>query len=119
MSLPSEITEDDHLKMLFDTFGAIKECRVIKGEGGKPNGEGLVMFSDSRAASQALQAMNGYECMGSKLRVSLAAQTGGVSILSSGGGQVFDIFVPFVSPANGLLRLEQCLDPPGFGQRRD
>lgn len=52
---------------------------------GRPMGEGYVMYGDPGAATVALEAMNGYDLLGNRLRVSLAAHTGGMPDFGGSG----------------------------------
>lgn len=75
-------TTDDGLRSAFETFGEVREAKVITDrETGRSRGFGFVTYADSGAASKAIEEMNGTILDGRSIRVDEAQQRGG------GGGR--------------------------------
>jgi len=75
-------TDDDELRELFATHGAVESARVITDrETGRSRGFGFVEMDDS-AADAAMQALNGTDLGGRPLRVNEAEERRG----GGGGG---------------------------------
>ena len=63
-------TTDDELKSLFAAHGEVASARVVMDRAtGQSKGFGFVEMPDRTQAQQAVDALNGYECAGRKLRV--------------------------------------------------
>lgn len=63
-------TTDDELKALFEAHGAVNSARVVKDrESGQSKGFGFVDMPDQAAAEHAIEAINGVDFMGRRLRV--------------------------------------------------
>eukprot|EP00049_Salpingoeca_infusionum_P027054 m.30019 g.30019 ORF g.30019 m.30019 type:complete len:558 (-) comp9230_c0_seq2:1138-2811(-) len=72
-NLPEALTDDDDLRAIFREFGRLKECTLAKSPEGESLRYGHVVFEFPKDAQEALVGLNGYELLGSTLRVSLAA----------------------------------------------
>jgi len=63
-------TADDDLKSLFSAHGEVASARVVIDRvTGQSKGFGFVEMPDRTQAQQAVDALNGYDCAGRKLRV--------------------------------------------------
>jgi RNA recognition motif-containing protein len=63
-------TTDDDLRTLFSTYGEVASARVVTDRvSGQSKGFGFVEMPDRDAAQQAIDAINGQDCQGRKLRV--------------------------------------------------
>lgn len=81
-NLPPQL-DTDMLKMLFESFGRIKECIVTPGPPGQSS-SGYVEFDSAKDASTALEAMNGHTVLDRAISVSLASQLlGGMMMQTS------------------------------------
>lgn len=82
-------TDDTSLKEAFDKYGQVMEARVILDrETGRSRGFGFVTYTDSEAASAAIQAIDQQELHGRRVRVNYAtdrSQGGGGGYGGSGG----------------------------------
>ena len=68
-NLPYSIT-DDELKGLFGAYGQVASARVVMDRAtGQSKGFGFVEMPDKTQAQQAVEALNGYDSQGRKLRV--------------------------------------------------
>jgi len=68
-NLPYSTTDDD-LKGLFATHGEVASARVVIDRmTGRSKGFGFVEMADRTQAQQAIDALNGYELEGRKLRI--------------------------------------------------
>lgn len=71
-NLPRTLTEDE-LKELFEGYGAVQSCTlVLDKESGKSKGFGFVDMPKVGYAKAAMQALNGKDIDGSKIRVKKA-----------------------------------------------
>ncbi|KAJ3695450.1 hypothetical protein LUZ60_000827 [Juncus effusus] len=70
-NLDDEIT-DEQLKELFDEFGTITSCKVMRDQNGISKGSAFVAFSTTEEASKALAEMNGKMVSGKPLYVAVA-----------------------------------------------
>jgi polyadenylate-binding protein len=68
-NLPENITDDEKLKEMFETYGEITSAVVAKNEEGKSKGHGFINFKEPTAAEQACKEMNDTEHNGKKLFV--------------------------------------------------
>ena len=74
-------TDDAGLLAAFETFGAVKEAKVITDrDSGRSRGFGFVTYDNAADASSAIEAQNGAMLDGRTLRVDLAQEK------SRGGG---------------------------------
>ncbi len=63
-------TADDDLKGLFVAYGEVASARVVVDRAtGQSKGFGFVEMPDRNQAQQAIEALNGYDVDGRKLRV--------------------------------------------------
>jgi RNA recognition motif-containing protein len=63
-------TTDDELKGLFEAYGQVASARVVMDRAtGQSKGFGFVEMPDKTQAQQAIEALNGYDSQGRKLRV--------------------------------------------------
>ncbi len=68
-NLPYKVTDDD-LSSLFSAHGEVTSARVVTDRAtGQSKGFGFVEMPDTEAANKAIEAINGEEVMGRKLRV--------------------------------------------------
>ena len=68
-NLPYSTTDDD-LKSLFAAHGEVASARVVIDRAtGQSKGFGFVEMTDRTQAQQAIEALNGYDIEGRKLRV--------------------------------------------------
>jgi len=68
-NLPYSTTDED-LKGLFAAHGEVASARVVVDRmTGRSKGFGFVEMADRAQAQQAIDALNGYECEGRKLRI--------------------------------------------------
>jgi len=93
-SLPYATTEDA-LKALFEQFGQVTSAKIIMDKfSGKSKGFGFVEMPSDEDAQQAIEALNGTEYEGQRLRISEARQperrgNGPRGPRSGGGGRRF------------------------------
>jgi RNA recognition motif-containing protein len=63
-------TTDDDLRTLFSAHGEVTSARVVMDKiSGQSKGFGFVEMPDRDAAQKAIDAINGEDCQGRKLRV--------------------------------------------------
>jgi len=63
-------TTDDELRSLFAAHGQVTSARVVADRAtGQSKGFGFVEMPDRTQAQQAIEALNGCDCQGRKLRV--------------------------------------------------
>jgi len=68
-SLHYDLSEDE-LRELFETYGEVSSVRIITDKfTGRSKGFGFVEMSDSEAANQAIEELNGTEIKGRTIRV--------------------------------------------------
>ena len=68
-NLPYSTTDDD-LRGLFAAHGEVASARVVIDRmTGRSKGFGFVEMADPAQAQKAIEALNGYDCEGRKLRV--------------------------------------------------
>ena len=70
-SLPTEV-EEDALKEMFEKYGEIKSCVVMKDNESKSRGFGFVNFAEHDDATKAIEDLNGKEQNGKTLYVGRA-----------------------------------------------
>ena len=58
-NLPTHLKEMD-LQKLFQDYGVIVDCKILKNQYGQSRGVGFVRLDTHNNAIQAIQAMNGY-----------------------------------------------------------
>ena len=64
--------DETQLSELFNSFGILKETRLITGDDGTCRGFAYVTFADDLAAAKARVALNGKNIAGQTLRVAVA-----------------------------------------------
>ena len=102
-NIPDSYTDDDLLP-LFSPYGGIVSVRVYRDKmTGVSRGFGFVSYGDSAAAERAIQALNGMQINGKRLKVMLKKQggrgdnRGGEAAMPGGGGNAgggFDMYAP-------------------------
>ena len=71
MGFPDSTT-DQHLSQLFSPYGRVLSASVfVDKETGRPKGFGFVSFDSPQCAAAAINALNGYDLGGRRLRVDL------------------------------------------------
>jgi polyadenylate-binding protein len=66
-----EDLNDDKLQELFEKFGEITSCSVMRDNDGKSKGFGFVAFSSPEAAEAAVEGLDGFEIPNSKLKLTV------------------------------------------------
>lgn len=91
-NLPYKATDDD-LKGLFAAHGEVSSARVVADRvTGQSKGFGFIEMPDRTSAQKAIDALNGYDFMGRKLRVNESQpkpredRRGGGGFRGGGGG---------------------------------
>ncbi|KAG5229977.1 glycine-rich RNA-binding protein [Salix suchowensis] len=68
-------TDDNGLKEAFDKYGNVVEARIIMDlETGRSRGFGFITYTSSEEASSAIQAMDGQDLHGRRVRVNYATE---------------------------------------------
>ena len=90
-SVPQEFTPD-HIRAVFGPFGAIRSVTLLppsdpgSNPGATHRGYGFIEFEDEACAKAAIEAMNGFEIAGRRLRVNFATSSHGPGGGGGGGG---------------------------------
>jgi poly(U)-binding-splicing factor PUF60 len=77
-NVPQEFTVE-HIRAVFMPFGSVRNVSLLPStdptHAGSHRGYGFIEFDDEGCAQSAIQAMNGFEVAGRKLRVNVATST--------------------------------------------
>ena len=113
-NIPDTYSDDDLLP-LFSPYGAVVSVKVYRDKlTGVSRGFGFVSYSDSQAAERAIQALNGMQVNGKRLKVMLKKQgargdgRGGEAAMAAGAA-AFDMYG---ANNNGIVGLPQHGQPP-------
>ncbi|XP_071721968.1 glycine-rich RNA-binding protein 3, mitochondrial-like [Rutidosis leptorrhynchoides] len=80
-------TDDQSLQEAFQKYGQIAEARIVTDrETGKSRGFGFVTYSSSEEASSAIQALDGQDLHGRRVRVNYANDRPPRNNFGGGGG---------------------------------
>ncbi|KAJ6977223.1 LOW QUALITY PROTEIN: hypothetical protein NC653_029198 [Populus alba x Populus x berolinensis] len=75
MSSSKLLTDDNSLKKAFDKYGNVVEARIIMDrETGRSRGFGFVTYTSSEEAFSAIQALDGQDLYGHRVRVNYATE---------------------------------------------
>ncbi|XP_009345946.2 glycine-rich RNA-binding protein 4, mitochondrial [Pyrus x bretschneideri] len=81
-------TDDQSLREAFQKYGEVVEARIIMDrESGRSRGFGFITFTSSEEASSAIQALDGQELHGRRVRVNYATDRPRPSYNNYGDGQ--------------------------------
>ena len=115
-NIPDSYTDDD-LPPLFSPYGSVVSVKVYRDKlTGVSRGFGFVSYADSASAERAIQALNGMQVNGKRLKVMLKKPGGrgegrgggGESAAAGNGGGGFDY-----ANNSGIVGLPQQTQPPG------
>ena len=108
-AVPYEMT-DEHLRAIFGPFGTLRNVVLLPSTegGGGHRGYGFIEFDEEEAGRAAIEAMNGFEIAGRRLKVSQATSShapgsGPQAVAGSGGGMAGGAYVGVAAPGGGML----------------
>ncbi|KAI5350883.1 PREDICTED: glycine-rich [Prunus dulcis] len=87
-------TDEQSLKEAFAKYGEVIDARIISDrETGRSRGFGFITFTNSEEASSAIQALDGHELHGCRVRVNYATDRPRPNFDEGGGFEITSIWV--------------------------